>query len=754
MKLLPEGKAPFLVVLAMIASVLSMQAQITLFTDDFESGSGKWSMNSTSAQLYGKYAVAGQENFWVINNVYQGNTTLQVPNTNAQPTGIGGNPNSNYLHIMSTNLNTAGVRNANFTWLVPGPNDYYMTHMAAPVNTTGLKNVTLNFWWLNWALSDPGGNITPSDTSGQVFYSLDGGTTWLPAPKKYVGDSTWNNENLSLPVFDNQPNLMFGFAFLNPDTSWHPGFAIDDVSITGVPANTPTADFTVSKQLLCIGDTVQFTDLSTGNPTQWFWSFGTGRPADTSNQQNPKFTFTTAGQFSVTLTVRNVNGAGAPLTKTNYITVVDCNLPPTARFSMNSLNTNEVTICAGDSVTFADSSLGNVNTYYWAFPGGQDDSGNCRIVNDTTPLVTVFYPCAGDMGRDTTYTVTLNVSGPGGADFLTKKVIVKACIKPVARLKGESQRKACENDCITWTYDASVEDEFFVTEKPSFKWYFWGINDSVWDDYVYSPNGPIGGSGKKDTVFTDPSVTVCYADSGLYRLSLVTENIYGKDSIGYEEIISVYGFPKVDATVKDEKVLKGYSTVLSTTDNDVKACSDLTEIDMLRGDSCCCYNYFWSYLDEDGSNLTAEIRDWTNRSTSVRPSETRYFYVIKENYNKCRAYDSVEVVVAEDFYVGIPDIFTPNSGSTRNKRFYVFGNRITKIEVNVYNRYGQLVYFTDQVSDIVWESDISPVNAGWNGNLNNETGKELDPGVYTYFIRAWHENGDYKEFNGNVTMVR
>ena len=237
-------------------------------------------------------------------------------------------------------------------------------------------------------------------------------------------------------------------------------------------------------------------------------------------------------------------------------------------------------------------------------------------------------------------------------------------------------------------------------------------------------------------------------------MSLVTENIYGRDSIGYEDIVSVYGYPKVDATIKDEEVLKGYSTVVSTTDKDVKKCSELHEIDLLKGDSCCCYNYFWSYVVDDENVTTGEIFHWTNRSTQIRPSETRYFYVIKENYNRCRAYDSVKVNVTEEFYVGAPDIFSPHKGTSKNKKFYVFGNRITKIQVSIYNRYGQLVFYSDDPKQIVWESDISPVDAGWNGSKDNENGKELDPGVYTYFIKAWHEEGTYKELKGNVTLVR
>ncbi|MEI7662822.1 MAG: PKD domain-containing protein, partial [Bacteroidota bacterium] len=49
---------------------------------------------------------------------------------------------------------------------------------------------------------------------------------------------------------------------------------------------------------------VQFTDLSTGNPTGWMWNFGDGTA---STLQNPAHTFATAGNFNVCLTITGNN---------------------------------------------------------------------------------------------------------------------------------------------------------------------------------------------------------------------------------------------------------------------------------------------------------------------------------------------------------------------------------------------------------------------------------------------------------------
>ncbi|PIQ16224.1 MAG: hypothetical protein COW67_04260, partial [Flavobacteriales bacterium CG18_big_fil_WC_8_21_14_2_50_32_9] len=64
--------------------------------------------------------------------------------------------------------------------------------------------------------------------------------------------------------------------------------------ITIIPA--PTANFTapnIGANMLCPGQPVQFTDLSTpvpgSNIVAWDWDFGDGSP--NSNQQNPTHTY-------------------------------------------------------------------------------------------------------------------------------------------------------------------------------------------------------------------------------------------------------------------------------------------------------------------------------------------------------------------------------------------------------------------------------------------------------------------------------
>lgn len=75
-------------------------------------------------------------------------------------------------------------------------------------------------------------------------------------------------------------------------------------------AVAPAANFALTPASPTMGQTVIFTDTSTGNPTSWSWTFG---DSSTSTSQNPTHTYTTAGTYTVTLTATNGAGSSSPV---------------------------------------------------------------------------------------------------------------------------------------------------------------------------------------------------------------------------------------------------------------------------------------------------------------------------------------------------------------------------------------------------------------------------------------------------------
>ncbi|RKY56314.1 MAG: hypothetical protein DRP89_01620, partial [Candidatus Neomarinimicrobiota bacterium] len=77
---------------------------------------------------------------------------------------------------------------------------------------------------------------------------------------------------------------------------------IDEIEVINGSGTVPTisAGFTASPLSGTTPLEVQFTDLSTGNPTSWAWDFGDG---STSTVQNPSHTYESVGSYTVMLTV-------------------------------------------------------------------------------------------------------------------------------------------------------------------------------------------------------------------------------------------------------------------------------------------------------------------------------------------------------------------------------------------------------------------------------------------------------------------
>ena len=85
------------------------------------------------------------------------------------------------------------------------------------------------------------------------------------------------------------------------------GVAVFDVGACGQGPEPPHADFNHVPSEPAVGDTVTFTDLSTGSPTNWGWWFSDDD--STSSEQNPTHVFSSAGAHEVRLQVSNANGS-------------------------------------------------------------------------------------------------------------------------------------------------------------------------------------------------------------------------------------------------------------------------------------------------------------------------------------------------------------------------------------------------------------------------------------------------------------
>ena len=106
-------------------------------------------------------------------------------------------------------------------------------------------------------------------------------------------------------------------------------------------ADTVTANFhATSGRLIVFGSSVNYEDLSTGNITNWLWTFQGGTPA-TSTTQNPQnVVYSTPGIYDVCLIVRNSSFADT-LCKSDYIVVTTETWPDPNGFCDTVSNINQ-----------------------------------------------------------------------------------------------------------------------------------------------------------------------------------------------------------------------------------------------------------------------------------------------------------------------------------------------------------------------------------------------------------------------------
>ncbi len=244
---------------------------------------------------------------------------------------------------------------------------------------------------------------------------------------------------------------------------------------TGTP-DPPVAAFVGSPTSGTVPFIVNFTDQSTGSITGWSWNFGDG---GTSTLQNPSHQYTSAGTYTVTLTVTGPGGSDNEV-KTNYITANPC-VPPTAAF-VGAPTSGDYPL----TVNFTNQSTG-ATSYSWTF----GDGGTSSLQNPSHT-----YTSAG------TFTVSLTATNSCGNDVETKTgyitVTTPPCDPPVANFSGSP---------TSGDYPLTVNFTDLTTNSPTgWSWTF--------------------GDGGTSTA-QNPSHT--YTLAGNYTVSLTATNSCGSD---------------------------------------------------------------------------------------------------------------------------------------------------------------------------------------------------------------------------------
>ena len=216
-----------------------------------------------------------------------------------------------------------------------------------------------------------------------------------------------------------------------------------------------SADFSATPAYGCSPLVVSFSDVSSGNPTEWKWDLGNGT---VSYLRNPSVTYFAPGQYNIKLIVSNSVGIDS-LVKSQYITVYS---NPDVNFSGSS-----TTGCFPLPVQFTDSSgpgSGSIELWEWDLGDGAISSianpphiykgaGNFNV----SLRVTNSFGCVTSITRQQYVNITTGVL----ADFTNN--IPNSCKAPAAI---NFTNRSSGNGALSYEWDFGDGTGSTLTDPP------------------------------------------------------------------------------------------------------------------------------------------------------------------------------------------------------------------------------------------------------------------------------------------------
>lgn len=223
-----------------------------------------------------------------------------------------------------------------------------------------------------------------------------------------------------------------------------------------------------------------------------------------------------------------------------------------------------------------------------------------------------------------------------------------------------------------------------------------------------------------NTTSTQPNPNHCYLAVGTYDVIYTCTD--GNGCVGSDTVvgmITVVPNPVASFTIPTTTVqLNGGQATVCVTDQSTGAAV-----------------WFWTLVEPSGTQTSTQ----QNPCFTVTDTGAYQLFLIAESGSGCQDTTVLNFNVefpCNDLFV--PSAFSPN-GDGMNDTFYVYGNCISFMQLEIYSRWGEQVFIS-----------TTPAN-GWDGTWR---GKECEAAVFTYVLRGQMDDGTPLEMQGNITLTR
>lgn len=565
-------------------------------------------------------------------------------------------------------------------------------------------------------------NICPGETEQiGVLPNPDPSITYTWTPSTGLSDTTISN-----PFANPTTTTVYQLFISN-------GICIDTLTQV-VNVNIPLLSVP-NDTILCFNETTLLSANSFGTSSTYIWS-SNNQFSDSLNTPITSNSVTTQPNISTTYYVSINNNGCALKDSVNVLTIGQGNI------------TNNSSICIGDTVTI---SYTNTNpainpTYNWS-PTAQIISGNGTPTIIVSPTSTTTYTVIATnmICIDTlTHTVTINIPQLATSNNTVLCNAGDTAILFASTTTGANiiwSSSANFND----TLNPSFQDTILVNPTtPSYYYVLINVNGCIVVDSVF-----VGIASSQTSV---QDVFICVGDT----VSISVINLNPFDSLFYDwqpnsQIISgdstntilVSPTSTTQFFVVSENNLGCiiWDSILVTVDNlgnlPISATAD--NINLYQGESTILhatpngFNYSWS--PSNG------LSNPNSQNPIATPNQTTTYTVTISGQN-CDRTASVTIFVNE-IVCGEPDVFIPNAFTPNNDGendvLFVRGRLVEKMELKIYNRWGELVFESNNQTN------------GWDGTYKDEL---VQPNVFVYYLKVYCVDGQEYFKKGNVTVIR
>lgn len=225
--------------------------------------------------------------------------------------------------------------------------------------------------------------------------------------------------------------------------------------------------------------------------------------------------------------------------------------------------------------------------------------------------------------------------------------------------------------------------------------HFWSFGDGTYSNYVNPMHN--------------------YSSSGVYTVSLT--------------VTSPFGCVNTGSTTASVTVHAGSIADFNAEARDGTTMSPSYKF---HNNSINSVSYLWSLGDGNTSTLPEPEHNY-----QVKGEYMVSLYTVSSN--GCRDTLTKMVEIKPEFIIYIPNAFTPD-GNGLNDYFIAKGDEITEFKMMIFNRWGDMIYSTENME------------RGWDGSANGGDSKAQD-GVYVYKIEVRDFENKFHGYTGHVTLL-